>query len=497
MQPEHDKVLTFREQLTQLGGLWARAKRRAILAGVLFSLGSVIAVAVAILKPRKYMSETQILYREGIKSTDVTAGEAFGDPTRKLAMRLQEMVRSRSRLKKIIDEFKLYPDIVDKRGYVDAEDELRKATTFRVKDGDNFYLTFTDTDPDRVQRVTARLADALIEENTRTKSQQAELTREFLDTEKRRAEDELRQHESNLAKFLSKHPEFARDAQNAASRFTPTKPSKTSDPTLQALEREAQRLQERLGLSVPKQRNEAAADPKLLAAKTEAESELNAAQRELNASLARYTEQHPDVVSAKAKLKGAEARYKRALDALAAGENNRASKEQDAGVIDRATLESQLSKINEEIAAYKQRKKRQGAAEEAPIVGGAASAVVALETEWSRINRELAEARERFQKIQEKQFRATMLESVVQSGRAAQMIIVDPAYRPTHPAPPGRSVVAMIGIVAALLVAALVTFLLAILDDRMYYPGELQRLDLGPVLGSVPHTRREKRMNRG
>ena len=179
-----------------------------------------------------------------------------------------------------------------------------------------------------------------------------------------------------------------------------------------------------------------------------------------------------------------------------ASESNKANKEADAGVIDKATLESQLTKITEEISAYKARKKKQGGSEETPAQGFATS-VVALETDWSRIIRESTEARERLNKIQEKQFRATMLESVVQSGRAAQMIIVDPAYRPTHPAPPGRALLLMFGVVLASLLAAVVAFLLAVLDDRMYYSKELARLELGPVLGSVPNTKRERRMTRG
>ena len=79
----------------------------------MFAIGTVDTLAFAIGKPRKYLSESQILYREGIRSSDITAGESFGDPTRKLAMRLQEMVLSRTRLQKIIDEFKLYPGIVE------------------------------------------------------------------------------------------------------------------------------------------------------------------------------------------------------------------------------------------------------------------------------------------------------------------------------------------------------------------------------------------------
>src|SRR5688572_19264828 len=152
-----------------------------------------------------------MLFREGIRSSDLGGPDSGGDPARKLGLKLKEMVFSRTSLAKIIDEFKLYPKIMDDRGYVDAVDEMRTHIAFRVKDGDTFGLSFEGEDPRRVQAVTARLAEMLMGENTKTRSEQAEVTKEFLDAEKTRAEGELKEKETNLAKFLSKHPEFAKE----------------------------------------------------------------------------------------------------------------------------------------------------------------------------------------------------------------------------------------------------------------------------------------------
>src|SRR5262249_43252176 len=142
--------------------------------------------------------------------------EGGGDPARKLGLKLKEMVLSRTRLKSIIDEFKLYPKIVDDRGYVDAVDEMRGHINFRVKDGDTFGLSFDGEDKERVQKVTARLAEALVAENSKNREEQAEVTKEFLDAEKQRVETELKEKESTLAKFLAKHPEFAKETASQA-----------------------------------------------------------------------------------------------------------------------------------------------------------------------------------------------------------------------------------------------------------------------------------------
>src|SRR5262249_30114818 len=131
------------------------------------------------------------------------------DPARKLGLRLKELVLARSRLQKVIEEFSLYPEIVEDRGYVEAVDEMNKHLTFKVRDGDTFALAFEGENPDLVQKVTSRMAEGLVEENARSRAADAEGTLSFLETQRKQAEEELRAREADFAKFLAKHPEFA------------------------------------------------------------------------------------------------------------------------------------------------------------------------------------------------------------------------------------------------------------------------------------------------
>src|SRR5207253_1643552 len=123
-------------------------------------------------------SETLILYREAFHGGDLGT-EATHDPALKLGMRLKEMLFSRTSLQQIIDEFHLYASTVREQGYVDAIDEMRANISFRVRDGDTFGLSFKGDKPEKVQKVTERLADALLAEHSRTRSQQAMLVKEF------------------------------------------------------------------------------------------------------------------------------------------------------------------------------------------------------------------------------------------------------------------------------------------------------------------------------
>jgi uncharacterized protein involved in exopolysaccharide biosynthesis len=237
-----------------------------------------------------------------------------------------------------------------------------------------------------------------------------------------------------------------------------------------------------------------ATDPKLLAAKNEAENDVHQAQRELADKMAQFTEQHPDVRAARAKVKAAEAKLKRAQDAISAADSallKTPDKPDEEMAIDRPTLEMQLEKVNEEINAYKSKKRRESS-QKAPEETGGAAWIVALETEWSQLNRDVVEARGRTTQLQEKQFKASIVENAATSGRNAQMVIVDPAYKPTHPIKPSRSLLALTGMLISIGLALGLALGAALLDDRLYDAVDVERLGLAPLVGLVPRAAAER-----
>ena len=498
---------TARDRLDRILSIVKRALRFVVPALVLFVVGAAASIGYAMVRKRVFKSETLILYREGIRSTDIIGGEDSGDRAHKLGLRLKEMVLSRTMLEQLIKDQKLYPEMVEERGLIDAVDEMRKHIAFRVQDGDTFGLSFEADNPKVAQQVTQRLADALLSENSKTHAEQAEVTKEFLDREKKRTEAELKDKETALAQFLAKHPEFAKESSQGAGgnqagtaiRATQSKgQTKASDPVLASLEREATRLQERLGMPTGKKKSqEIAGDPLLVQAKNEAESEVRAAQKDLQDKSAQFTDEHPDVRAARTRLKQAQDKLKRAQDALAQNiaslQQKSTAKEEDEGTIDRGALENELRRINDEIADYKRHQK---SVAEAPPSTMVATSVVALETEWTRLNREVADARERFGSLQDKEFKAAMVENAATSGRTAQMDIIDPAFLPLHAAKPGRSTIAGIGLLISSMLALILAVVLALLDDRLYDRVDVERMELLPLLGVVPRANDNKKARR-
>lgn len=428
---------------------------------------------------KRYRSEAVVHYREGLQWT---TSESMG--TRRVGQRLKDVLLSRLQLARVIEELGLYPRLAKSGDMAAAVEEMRLATNFKINEGDVFVISYTGASPEEAQRVTARLTDLLIEENARWRSGQAEVARAFLDAEKKRNAADLAAKEAEQLRFLAKHPEFAHEqsALGVALRATtkrgsyPTGARAGGDNGLGALRREEERL--RRQINSPSQIPRTPQDPALVAALNEAAATLKAAQRELADRRARFTEQHPDVRTAAGLVKEATDAYQRAADALQAA----ASVE----VEPRAVLEQRLVQVRGDIARYQRKdQKEKRTPEQTAETHDAAQRIVALEAEWTWLNREVAEAHERFQQLDTRQFMAAMVASTLTSGQAAQIVVVDPAYLPMHPVGMSRTRRYLMGIAAALVFGMGAAMLLALVDDRIRDSGDVERLELAPVLMEI------------
>ena len=489
---------TARDRLDRLISYALRALRFYWLIVGSLALGGSVALTIALIKPRVYKSEAVMVYHPGIRSE--FGGDEGSERTLKLGQKLKEVLLSRPHLQQIIDEFRLYPRIVEEWGYVDAVDEMRTHINFRVREGNTFYLSFESGSAAEVQKVTDRLAHALVEENSRDRVAQTEDAKKFLDSHRQEADADLRAHEKKLAEFLAAHPEFAKESAQAQSsagtaiRAAASKQDRKNDPALATLSREQARLRERLDGPKPvTHREELALDPRLVAAKNDAETELRAAQKDAADKAAQFTEQHPDVRAAKSRLRAAESRLQRAQDALAQAQATaRGLQPWSEPAPAPGVLEASLEKVNREISAYKRSKKSSAA----PSAGEAAAWIVELETEWTQLNRAVAESRSRLQQLDDKSFKAQMAESAATSN--AQMAILEPAYKPTHPdrAKLGRTGIVLLGVVLSFFLGCLLAVAASLFDDHIYDRVDIERLEVAPLVGVIPRDRTSRKVRR-
>lgn len=447
--------------------------------GLLAFLGVVAAATlVTVLSPKQYRSDAVVFYREGLQWN-----QNAGVSPRRMGQKLRDMLLARAQLAQVVEELGLYPELVEKGRMGDAVEEMRLATAFRFSESDVFSLSFTGRTPEEAQRVMARLTELLIAQNSQLRSQQAEIAKEFLDAEKKRKVDELSAKEAELMRFLARHPEFAREPSTAVGvtlRSTPRKAPEGTPPkdhsVLGALRREEQRL--RRELETPGQVLPVPQDPALVAARNEAEAKLAAARRELADRRARFTEQHPDVRVAVAGLAAAEEAQRAAVEALEASERTVPVRPE--------VLAERLTQARKDIAEHERRHPRaKSGTVEVAETSEAAKRVVAVETEWARLSREVGEARDHLEQLESQQFMAYMTASVLTSGQAGRIVVVDPASRPVRPVGMSVRKRLLAGVALAILVGVGVALVAALLDDLIHDHLDVERLGLAPVLMEI------------
>ncbi len=476
MDAHTNPPLIANEELQPVYRLARRTARRWRVAMQSAAVALALAVVGYAVWPRVYRSEAVVYYQEGMQWTTSEGGSG-----RRVGQRLRDVLLARGQLTKVVEELGLYPGLVKAGRLAEAVEEMRLATGFRVAEGDVFVISFNGDSAEEAQRVTARLTELLAAENQRLRSEQAETARAFLDAERKRTETRVSDQEAAQLRFLAAHPEFAHDeaARSGAARSQAWRPldaevrySEPDDPGLAALAREEERLRRQLASPTPLPR--APQDPALVAARNDADTNLRTAQRELAEKRAAFTELHPDVVVAEAKVKATMEAHKRAAAAVDAAEP--------------AVMRERLAEVQREIAAFRRTQVRGRGYVAAPATSQTAQRVVAQEAEWARLSRDVAESRERYRELQGRQFMATMTANMAAAGQAAQIVVIDPAYLPAAPLGPTRSRLLVLALLIASVVGVVAALVAALLDDRVLERADVERLGLGPILAEVPGT---------
>jgi uncharacterized protein involved in exopolysaccharide biosynthesis len=498
-EAEYSSSSTDREQgagveLARLLGILRRAIFNWKPSALIIAIGLMAGVGFAVLRKPSYRSETIVIYRQGVRLNDERGGVSLT-----LGARLEEMLKARGRLEGLIDELALYEKLKQQKGVSDAIEEFRKDIQFKARSTDTFAIAYKGPDPEQVQRVTARLAQTLIEENQRLRVEQAKVQTEFLAAEKTRAETELKSKERQLAQFLSEHPEFALDQNASASgvavRAREREAAKDGmrDSSLDALRRQSMRLDAAIaGETSVYATSDAPADPEAEAARASAESALSAARSDLNAKRNTLTDQHPDVIAAKNRVAAAEKALQDAEAKVAASrlQNTAAAGAKLDPEAAKQKLRDKKRKIDAEIAQREKASTKAAddkSAAPAPATEEATS-IVGLETSWARLSRDVSEARDQMTQLERNYFRAQIEASSSLGGYSDQVVVLDPAFMPTRPEPPGKSLIVIIAGGLSFVLAMIVALLRALLDRRIYEEADLARI--APILAVVPRAGR-------
>ena len=482
---------SVRDQLQALFDVLQRTLHYWKVVAVIAVVGAVLSVILALTQKHAYESETVLLYHEKISQT-MLAGRDAVQSTRKMSSRFKEMLLSRSTLSSVVEDFSLFPKEVEKFGTIAAAEKLQSRIKFRDRGAGTFRISYRGDTRDEAQKVTARLAELVRTQDNRVRLEQASQTKNFIESQRVEAENELLTQEEALTTFMANHPEFAidtaagGDAVGAGIRAANArKGQKTVDTVTQTLERQRARIRARLANpNAPVVISRTPTNRETPALKS-AKKNLASKQALLNDRLQKYTDKHPDVKSAQ----NAVAEAKLRLQAASGGGTQTTSLPPVRNAVDKETLKRELSKIEKDLAA---RKANTASANQANAKSSLAQTLVTLETEHALLSRKVEEAGERLETLEQKAFTANISAST-EFVDAAQLVVIDEAFRPTNPAGKGRKLIAIAGTIIFTALGLVLAVCLALVDDRIYRKKDLEKISSLKVLASIPAPLQGKR----
>lgn len=447
-------------------------------------LGLPVGLKLSKAKKPVFKSEGTITFRGGINGDpSMEAMKMFGN-------RIKESSVATSTLKRVIDDLNLAPQAIETGEYTGAISSLRSQIETKPKGPDTFTITVAGPTADEAQRLTQKLCDVIIDEGMRSRQERAKDSFDFLQSEKKRADDDLEKAEKARTLFMSEHPEFATDDKGGATIRAEQKAN--ANQTKKVATNGA--LGRRPAGSAPRNPSAAAPaiDPVLAAARAQAQIELASAKRSLADKSISLTEQHPDVRAAAARVTAAEATLAQAEASVVAAQASEPAPVPVAMTGDpyedpAAAKLVALPAAGGGVAIEKPKPKPRLTESGEPIA-------VEIEAEWSKINRDAGEAKTRRNQLDTRLFQAEITANSEVSGYGTQMVMPEPVTRPGAPTGANPKILGVAGVVVSILLGVVVAAVRGILlDDRLFHASEVEGLGLVPLLGSVPKGKTEKK----
>jgi protein tyrosine kinase modulator len=442
-------------------------------------------VALALLLPKTYRTSATIAVQAPAVALDLVPRTAL-DRTERLRA-ISQQLRSPALLERVAREEGLAaqrpiePVVQDLLSRITVDVPPPLPRTEGTQEINAFDIVYRDRTAERTERIANRLATLFVEEQSRSRENQAEGTAEFLGQRLRTSEDRIAALEQRLRRVKEQHmgrlPE-----QTIANLQTLSGVRQQLEMTSNNLRSEQDRLSlldrqlqsTKTGVGVP-----GAPQPQGTASP---QQRILAAERELGQARAKYTDKHPEVQYLEQELRTARA------DAAAIGQQPDATRQEllaaDPGyqqvLAERnltqlriRALQRSEAQLQADIGRYQQR------IEAAPMV----------EQELASTEREYAFERENYRQLSERHAAALVQQQIARTRGGERFSVLNAAVRPDSPESPNRPRILLMAFALGLALGGALAFGRDYLDPSIRTARAVQdEFDL-PVLAEIPHIR--------
>jgi polysaccharide chain length determinant protein (PEP-CTERM system associated) len=451
------------------------------------ALSIVVGAILAMTLPREYTSEAEIGIADPTLSPELLRGvQSFDAKERQRA--ISQQLLSPKVLERVVREENLRPNkpVEQTAASLRANFEDHIVVPQPIgrmgvqRDGiESFKLGYVDSKPDVAQRIANRLATVFVEENSKTKTQQAQNTSEILGQQVKVSQERLAKLQEQLRRIKQANMGRLPDQINANVSMVNGLRQQHDALSLQ-LRSEQDRLS-MLESQIDEMRRGGGSilTSSGTAAITAAQTRINDLNRQLRQYQASgYTDQHPDIIATKEELTVAQKELASArqqngagTDVLAADPGYRQKvAERDAAKLHIATLQRQINQALSQIGSYQAR------VDSAPLV----------DQELSSLVQEEALERKRYEDLNEQHQKAQNNETVARSQGGERFVVLNPATLPTRPTSPDLMKLMAIAIGLGFMLGAAAVIGREFLDRSVHDARVLQNEFEIPVLGEIP-----------
>ena len=519
----------FRERLTAL----SRYGTRVVL---VTALAVVATLLLAFLLPARYQSQATILIEQQEIPQDLVRSTITSVADQRIQVISQRVMTSQNLLG-IIERYNLYPQIRKwrPREYVlkEMRDDVRMAMVSAdvidprsgrpVRANIAFTVGYTNRSPDLAYKVANELTSLYLNENSTSRSKQAEQASSFLKEESDRLSAEIAVLDAKLAEFKAAHAESLPELNQLNQSGIERTESELRDVEnrLGTLDQQRHLMEAQLAQINPSATIFADSGQRILTP----EERLKAARSQLAAATARYSPEHPEVLAAQREVSGLEQQVSadtdindlnRHLESLR-GQLSAARERYSSEHPEVRRLERQVASIEEQIAAAPTVARHQPAKPDNPAyiqVKGQIDALNAerdtlqrkqgdlrtkianyearlagapsVERDYRALARDSENARLKYQEVRNKQMEAQVSQNLETERKGERFTLIEPPLPPEQPVSPPRALIIGAGLILSLVLGIGSGWRADANGGTVRGPVDLRRLLTVPPLASVP-----------
>lgn len=463
----------------------------------------VIAAVVVFVIPDRYEASARIYVDTQSILKPLMSGLAVQPNVEQQVVMLSRTLISRPNVEKLVRMADLDLKNQSKSQQEATIETVTKNLSIQSTARDNLYtLAYRDADPESAKRVVQSFVSIFVESSLGASRKDTATATTFINEQIKNYEGKLEEAEGRLKEFRLRNLQtMAGDGKDWASRLS----EMSAQLDRARLEyREAVNARDAAKQQIESERKGASStvqsllqESSLSVSTPEIDARLETQRRNLDGLLQRYTEQHPDIVSARKLIKDLEEQKRKemvelrkvamAAPTVGGGNNNNMAYQEMSRLL--ATSEVQVAGLKARVDEYSTRyAQAMAAVKTAPQ----------LEAEAAQLNRDYAIHKKNYEDLVSRRESASMTGELDVASGVADFRLIDPPRVSPQPVAPNRLLLIAAALAGSLLAGVFASFAASQLRPVFHDGLELRhRVDL-PILGVVTRlaTDADRRRNR-